>query len=132
MESTSKPIDTKNKPLKFFQPFNLLVTMSFFSPLIVAIIITSLSFVFQNFKGLIYLGFLIAGCLIRETLYYVNGAKPLLEDGSICNSIQYSKYGNASLIFHSVFTVVAPTASRAISQLPPEFLVVILRFGTNP
>jgi len=93
--SVNKTSVTQNKPLKFFQPFNILVTMSFFSPLIVALIITSLSFVFQNFKGLIYLGFLIAVCLIREAIYYVNGSSPLKDDGTICNSIQYSKYGNA-------------------------------------
>jgi len=87
---------SKNKPLKFFQPFNIIVSLSFFSPLIVAMIITSLSFIFQNFKGLIYLGFLILACLIREGIYYSNNGKQLQDDGTICNSIQYSKYGNSS------------------------------------
>jgi hypothetical protein len=99
-------IDTKNKPLKFFQPLNILVSMTFFSPLIVAMIITSLSFIFQNFKGMIYLGFLIGFCLIREGIYYANGASPLPDDGSICNSIQYSKYGNGSFSsFVFAFTI---------------------------
>jgi hypothetical protein len=98
--------DIKNKPLKIFQPFNILVSMTFFSPLIVVIIITSLSFIFQNFKGIIYLGFLIAFCLVREGLYYVNGASPTSDDGTICNSIQYSKYGNASFsAFVFAFTI---------------------------
>ena len=99
-------IDTKNKPLKFFQPLNILISMTFFSPLIVAMIITSLSFIFQNFKGMIYLGFLIGFCLIREGIYFANGASPPPDDGSICNSIQYSKYGNGSFSsFVFAFTI---------------------------
>lgn len=95
-----------NKPLKFFQPYNLLITMSFFSPLIVAMIITSLSFIFQNFKGIIYLAFLIAFCLMREGIYIANGAKSLEDTGNVCSSIQYSKYGNQSFSsFVFAFTI---------------------------
>jgi len=98
--------DPKNKPLKFFQPFNILVSMTFFSPLIVTIIITSLSFIFQNFKGLIYLGFLIAFCLVREGIYKINGGVQLEDDGSICSAVQYSKYGNGSFSsFVFAFTI---------------------------
>ena len=101
-----EPSDPKNKPLKFFQPFNILVSMTFFSPLIVAIIITSLSFIFQNFKGLIYLGFLIAFCLVREGIYYANGAEQLVDDGTLCTAVQYSKYGNNSFSsFVFAFTI---------------------------
>jgi hypothetical protein len=99
-------LDLKNKPLKIFQPFNILMSMTFFSPLIVVIIITSLSFIFQNFKGIIYLGFLIAFCFVREGLYYVNGGVLSSDNGSICDSIQYSKYGNASFsAFVFAFTI---------------------------
>jgi hypothetical protein len=103
--------NSKNKPLKFFQPFNIIVTLTFFSPLIVAMVITSLSFVFQNFKGIIYLGFLIVSCLIREAIYYSNGAKPLEDDETICNSIQYSKYGNSSF---SSFVIAFTTTYMAV------------------
>jgi hypothetical protein len=99
-------INSKNKPLKFFQPFNILVSLSFFSPLIIVFFITSLSFIFQNFKGLIYLGFIIAVCLLREGIYFSNKVKPLVDDGSICNSIQYSKYGNGTFSsFVFAFTI---------------------------
>jgi len=99
-------METSNKPLKFFQPFNILVSMVFYSPLILIIIITSLSFIFQNFKGIIYLGFLIAFCLVREGIYYLNGAPQLSDDTSICNAIQYSKYGNGSFsTFVFAFTI---------------------------
>jgi hypothetical protein len=98
--------DPKNKPLKIFQPFNILVSMTFFSPLIVAIIITCLSFIFQNFKGLIYLGYLIAFCLIREGIYYANGGAQVVDDGTICTAVQYSKYGNSSFSsFVFAFTI---------------------------
>ena len=98
--------DPKNKPLKIFQPFNILVSMTFFSPLIVAIIITSLSFIFQNFKGLIYLGYLVAFCLIREGIYYANGGALVVDDGTICTAVQYSKYGNSSFSsFVFAFTI---------------------------
>ena len=90
------PLDSINKPLKIFQPFNILVTLSFLSPVIVTMVITSLSFIFQNFKGLIYLGFTIAVSLVREGIYMVNGAQPVVDKGGICTSIQYSKYGNSS------------------------------------
>jgi hypothetical protein len=98
--------DPKNKPLKFFQPFNILVSLSFFSPMIISMIVTSLSVVFQNFKGLIYLGFLIGFTLIRQGIYIANKAKPAVDDGTICNSIQYSKYGNGSFSsFVFAFTI---------------------------
>lgn len=98
--------DLKNTPLKIFQPFNIIVSMTFFSPLIVTILITSLSFIFQNFKGIIYLGFLIGFCLLREGIYYVNKSEQLTQDGSICDTIQYSKYGNSSFSsFVFAFTI---------------------------
>jgi hypothetical protein len=53
--STVKSEMKMGEPLQLFQPFNLVVFLSFFSPIILAVSITSLSFMFQNFKGLIYL-----------------------------------------------------------------------------
>ena len=57
--STSRIGGDQNTPLKLFQPFNIIVWLAFYSPMIVATSVTGLSFVFQNFKGLIYLGYLI-------------------------------------------------------------------------
>jgi hypothetical protein len=93
--------------LHIFQPFSLLVSLSFYSPLILASSITWLSFVFQNFKGLIYLGYLIAVCLVRMFIYKWSGTEPLKNDGTVCTSIQYSKYGNptfSSFVF--AFTIM--------------------------
>jgi hypothetical protein len=67
----------------------------------------SLTFIFQNFKGLIFLGFLLGVCIIRNFVYMMNGASPTINDRTICTSIQYSKYGNATLsAFIFAFTIM--------------------------
>jgi hypothetical protein len=96
-----------NTPLMFFQPFNIVVFLSFFSPIIISVVMLSLSFVFQNFKGFIFLGFLLGVCLIRNYVYMLNGAETLRPDGTICTSIQFSKYGNPTFsAFVFAFTLM--------------------------
>jgi hypothetical protein len=96
-----------NTPLLFFQPFNIVVWMSFFSPIVLSIVMLSLSFVFQNFKGFIFLGYLLGMCLIRNYVYMLNGSETLKADNTICSSIQYSKYGNPSFsAFVFAFTIM--------------------------
>ena len=96
-----------NSSLKLFQPMNIIVFLSFFSPVILAIGVTGMSFVFQNFKGLIYLGFLIGCCVVRNYMYMMSGSNPIVNDGTICTSIQYSKYGNATFsAFVFAFTIM--------------------------
>ena len=98
--------DRLSSPLIIFQPFNTLVWLSFFSPIVVALSITGLSFIFQNFKGLIYLGFLVGFCFLRNMLYMLSGADPIEDDNTICTSVQYSRYGNASFsAFVFAFTI---------------------------
>jgi hypothetical protein len=93
-------------PLQLFQPFNLIIFLSFYSPIIIACGVTSMSFIFQNFKGLIYLGYLIGCCLVRSYFYMISGASPLINDKTICTSIQYSKYGNPTFsAFVFAFTI---------------------------
>lgn len=83
-------------PLLLFQPFNIVVFLSFYSPIILCIVMLSLSFIYQNFKGFIYLAFLLGVVLLRNFIYLFSGAQPLKNDGTICTSIQYTKYGNPS------------------------------------
>jgi hypothetical protein len=81
--------------------------MSFFSPVILSIVMLSLSFVFQNFKGFIFLGYLLGICLIRNYVYMLNGTAEAPPVNSICSSIQYSKYGNPSFsAFVFAFTIM--------------------------
>ena len=96
-----------DSPLQLFQPMNLFVFFTFFSPIILATTITSMSFVFQNFKGLIYLGFLIGCCVLRNFVYTMAGSEPMINDKTICSSIQYSKYGNPTFsAFVFAFTIM--------------------------
>ena len=86
--------------------FSFIVFLSFYSPVILAVSVVSLSFIFQNFKGFIYLGFLLACCVIREFIYKWSGSNPSTSDGTICTSIQYSKYGNPAFsAFVFAFTI---------------------------
>lgn len=96
-----------NAPLLLFQPLNIIVFLSFYSPLILAIVMLSLSFIYQNFKGMIYLAYLLGIVLVRNFVYLFMGAKPIVNDGTICTSIQYTKYGNPSLsAFVFAFTIM--------------------------
>lgn len=112
--NNSNPVNPSNvvggiptTPLILFQPFNMLVFLSFFSPVILAICMVSLSFMFQNFKGFIYLGFLLGVCVVRNFVYMMNGSSPIINDKTICNSIQYSKYGNPTFsAFVFAFTIM--------------------------
>lgn len=105
--STIKMGGVPDSPLKIFQPMNIVVFLSFFSPIILATGITSMSFIFQNFKGLIYLGFLIGCCFVRSYIYMMSGANPIVNDKTICTSVQYSKYGNPTFsAFVFAFTIM--------------------------
>lgn len=107
MSNPNTNIKTSDTPLQLFQPMNIIVYLTFFSPIILATSITSLSFIFQNFKGLIYLGFLIGCCVVRSFVYAMSGAAPIMNDKTICTSIQYSKYGNPTFsAFVFAFTIM--------------------------
>ena len=96
-----------DSPLLLYQPFNFIVLISFYSPIIIAMSMVSLSFVFQNFKGFIYLGFLLGCCIIRNFGYMMSGSNPIVNDNTVCTSIQYSKYGNATFsAFVFAFTIM--------------------------
>ena len=116
-------------PLQLFQPMNIVIFLSFFSPIILATSITSLSFIFQNFKGLIYLGFLIAACLVRNYVYMVSGSTPVINDRTICTSIQYSKYGNPTFsAFVFAFTIMYLSLPMFSNGAPNFWVFVSLIF----
>ena len=107
-QNTTRVGEDFNTPLKMFQPMNLIVYMTTFSPIIIALSITSLSFIFQNFKGLIYLGFLIGCCFVRSYVYMMSGSETMDKSSkSICNSVQYVEYGNPTVsAFVFAFTIM--------------------------
>ena len=110
MSTLNAPIkisDVQNAPLQLFQPFNIIVFISFYSPIILATCVTAMSFMFQNFKGFIYLGFLIGCCVVRNYVYMVSGSSAVVNDKTICTSVQYSKYGNPTFsAFVFAFTIM--------------------------
>jgi len=104
---TMKTGGVQNSPLQLFQPFNIIVFLSFYSPIILATCITAMSFMFQNFKGFIYLGFLIGCCVVRNYVYMMSGSTPIVNDNTVCTSVQYSKYGNPTFsAFVFAFTIM--------------------------
>jgi hypothetical protein len=110
MSSVNNPIKAggvADSPLLIYQPFNIIVFLSFYSPIILAMCMIYLSFVSQNFKGFIYLGFLIGVCVVRNFVYMLNGSKTNVNDGTICTSVQYSAYGNPTFsAFVFAFTIM--------------------------
>jgi hypothetical protein len=94
-------------PLLMYQPFNIVVLLTLYSPIIVTLGVLSMSFIFQNFKGFIYLGFLLAASVLREFLLMIFGAKQQVSANKICNSVEYSKYVNSGFsVFVLSFTVL--------------------------
>ena len=99
-----------NSPLKI-ELMNIVTFLMFYSPIIISVFVLSISFISQNFKGLIYLAFLIFLSLIRSFVIFStynekNSANTQYKSpNDICNMIQYSKYGNAGFsIFVTSFT----------------------------
>lgn len=100
---------TTNIPLIMYQPQNILVLLTFYSPLIIAVCVLSMSFIFQNFNGFIYLGFFIAVSILREFILMISGVKSSTANAtaSICSSVQYSKFGNSGFsVFAIAFTIL--------------------------
>ena len=115
MSGTPSIIPNKSFKLNdLYQWKNICVYIIFSSPIIVAIGITSLSFIFQNFKGFVYLGFLIGSCIVRTMVYSLAGVtkfgcepKPNPALPLICDSIQYTDYGNSTFsTFVISFTIM--------------------------
>lgn len=125
--SSIKTGGVNNSPLLLYQPLNFLVLMSFYSPIIIAMSIVSLSFVFQNFKGFIYLGFLLGCCILRNYAYMISGSNPIIDDNTICTSIQYSKYGNATFsAFVFAFTIMYLSLPMFMNEDPNFWMFISL------
>jgi len=95
------------KPLVMINPMNLIVMLTFYSPIIIAICVVSMSFIFQNFKGLIYLGFLLGVCVLREFILLFSGIEKDVNDNRICDVVQYSNFSNSGFsMFALSFTIL--------------------------
>ena len=85
-----------NPPLDFFSPISIVVWLTVFSPIIISSSILLLSLVFQNFKGLLYLGLLLLCCVLRAWGYSIMGAQPFNENRGQpdCRRVKYNNFGN--------------------------------------
>lgn len=90
-----------------FTPTNIVLFLSFFSPIILTSCIVGISVLFQHAKGFVYMGFLLGCCFIRKLIYSLAGSSPFQNDNTLCSSIQYTTYGNQSFsVFVFAFTIM--------------------------
>ena len=82
--------------LDFFSPMSIVVWLTVFSPIIISLSILLLSLVFQNFKGLLYLGLLLLCCVLRAWGYSVFGIQKFEDNRGApdCKRVKYNNYGN--------------------------------------
>jgi hypothetical protein len=105
-----------------------------YSPIFIAFLITSLSFFFQNWKGIIYLAFLIASCLLRDLVYrnmFSNTKETNKIGNAVCDSIKYTEYGNISFSSYVfAFTIVYLSIPMFVNKAynPWLFAGIILYF----
>lgn len=101
-----------DKPLLIYQPQVLAVMLVFYSPIIVALLVFSMSFIFQNFKGIIYLLWVIIFSWMRSIIPMTDpnkssGAPDV--DGQkvmdICDIISYSSASNFGNKTFSMFFI---------------------------
>ena len=85
-----------NPALDFFSPMSIVVWLTVFSPIIISLSILLLSLVFQNFKGLLYLGLLLLCCVLRSWGYSIMGSQPFNENRGQpdCRRVKYNNFGN--------------------------------------
>jgi len=90
------------------KPINIMVFLSFLSPAILSIIIISLSFIFQNFKGLIFFLFLLGSAILREVIFRLSGMFERYQyDNSICTAVTFTTVGyNTFSVFVASFILM--------------------------
>jgi hypothetical protein len=101
------------------KPLNVIMLFVLLSPIILITFVTSMSVVFQNWKGVIYLFCIFNMCFFRHLLYAFTTSENISNDTSVCSSIGYMKYGNSTIsMFVFAFTIVYimfPTIMNAIN-----------------
>ena len=107
-------------------PFNSIDSVSVLLPFILITFITLLSFIFQNVKGVIYLGFVAFFMILREIIYYAKFGKESNQKKHICDSFVtpfddtfFGKRGNLSFSsFVIVITIVYLSMPMFMNQAP--------------
>ena len=101
---------TTKSPFQLYltKPINIMVFLSFLSPAILSIIIISLSFILQNFKGIIFFLFLLGSAILREVIFRASGMFEKYQyDNSICTAVTFTTVGyNTFSVFVAGFILV--------------------------
>ena len=124
MSSLNSPVRKEDNiggtsSLELFQPFNLIVFSSFYSPILLSVFLFSLSLV----KGLICVLFLIGCCVIRNFIYKWSGGIPFEKDQTICTSLQYTKYGNPNFSAFVFAFIITYLSIPMFSNGSPNFII---------
>ena len=117
-------------------PFNSIDCVYVLLPFILITFITLLSFIFQNVKGGIYLGFVAFFIILREVIYYAKFGKESNQKKQICDSFVtpfddtfFGKRGNLSFSsFVIVFTIVYRSMPMFMNQAPNFVFFSLLLF----
>jgi len=107
METTK---NLSSVPLKMIQIPNIVMLLTFYSPIILVVCILSLSFAYQKFQGAFYLVCCVVVIFFRSVImnyFQIDPFEPSSND--ICSMVQYSygSYGNATFsMFFLAFSIV--------------------------
>jgi hypothetical protein len=100
-----------HKSVNLFKPISFIIFITFYSPIILAMGCLGMSFIFQNFKGFIYIFWLLVVSITREAILMWSGIDPngITDKPPICSMAQwkFSHYGASGYsIFLFGFTIV--------------------------
>tara|TARA_Y200000002_G_scaffold383281_1_gene404791 strand:+ start:8429 stop:9088 length:660 start_codon:yes stop_codon:yes gene_type:complete len=117
-------------PYIIFQPFNLVTFLSVFSPIVLIAIVISYSLFYQNAKGFVYLGFLLAMLVLRNIILQAFGVEKHKDP---CDIVRYTDYGNVTFTtfvfgFTLVYLLLPMFQSGVINWMLVAFLIFYVLF----
>lgn len=120
-------------PYIIFQPFNMAVFLSVFSPIILIAIVISYSIFYQNVKGFVYLGFLLAMLVLRNIILQAFGTE---KHRDACDIVRYTDYGNVTFTtfcfgFTLIYLLLPMFQSGVINWFLVSFLIFYLMFDVG-
>jgi len=110
LNKISGGVQPNKSPFQLYltKPINIMVFMSFLSPAILSIVIISLSFIFQNFKGIIFFLFLLGSAILREVIFRATGMFESYQyDNTVCTAVTFTTVGyNTFSVFVASFILM--------------------------
>ena len=111
-----------HKSVNLFKPISFIIFITFYSPIILAMGCLGMSFIFQNFKGFLYIFWLLVVSFMREAVLMWSGIDPnnAIDKPAICSMAQwkFSHYGASGYsIFCLLYTSPSPR-DGLLSRMP--------------